>query len=78
MVYRRSFSHLVRLWWMCVLALALAACATVRPEERGNLAHPSMTYGADGLLQAQEEEVFSNREGATGGGKAVGGGCGCN
>lgn len=60
------------------LAMVLTGCATVRPEERGKLANPSMTFGSDGLVQAHEDHVFVNREGSYGGGTVTGGGCGCN
>lgn len=58
--------------------LALAACSTVRPEEKEFLAQPSMTFGSGGEDAAQEDHVISNREGSYGGGGVSGGGCGCN
>ena len=64
----------------CALALAALApgCVTVRPEEREFLADPAMTFGGGGEAVAQEEHVFSNREGSFGAGTVTGGGCGCN
>jgi hypothetical protein len=61
-----------------LLATALSACATVRPEERERLADPSMTFGARSMAQRHEQHVLENREGSNGAGAATGGGCGCN
>jgi hypothetical protein len=58
--------------------LALAGCATVRPEEKERLAEPSMTFTAGGMAQRSEEHVLENREASYGAGNARGGGCGCN
>lgn len=80
MVESRHFSKpfpLIRV--MAIAAIVTTSgCATVRPEERGKLANPSMTFGSDGLVQAHEDHVFVNREGSYGGGTVTGGGCGCN
>ena len=69
-------------WWMrCLGASALvllAGCATVRPEDKEHLAEPAMTWGDEGIGDAQERHVLDNREGSTGGGNTSGGGCGCN
>jgi hypothetical protein len=59
----------------CLLLLA-AGCARVAPYERGALAQPSMT--TSDLAPPSEEHVRAVQEGATGGGFAAGGGCGCN
>jgi hypothetical protein len=62
-----------------LLSAALAgldACAGVAPYERGLLAHPSMTT-AD-LASPSQQHVRDVQEGASGGGFAAGGGCGCN
>ncbi len=58
--------------------LALGACATVRPEERENLAKPSMGFGGEANVEAHEEHLYSNREGTMGASAVSGGGCGCN
>lgn len=58
------------------LALFLAACAHVPPYERAQLAHPTMT--TSDLARTAEDHVRAVQEGATGGGFAAGGGCGCN
>jgi hypothetical protein len=83
----RSPSRLERLvCWHARLTLGLGAafafllvgCATVRPEERELLAEPSMQMATGSMAGAHEQHVLDNREGASGGGTARGGGCGCN
>jgi hypothetical protein len=62
---------------LCSLA-SVAACATVKPQDKELLADPAMIYGSGGATpQRQEEHVLENREGSTTGSSA-GGGCGCN
>lgn len=70
----------VRVFWSfaALLALWLAGCATVRPEDKEFLAEPSMTWSAGGIAKAHEDHVVENREGSFGGNGAKGGGCGCN
>jgi len=72
----RGLAFARTLGWLGLLALA--ACSTVRPEEKEFLAQPSMTFGSGGEDSAQEDHVISNREGSYGGGGVSGGGCGCN
>lgn len=67
-----------RVMAFAVCVLGNASCVTVRPEEKELLADPAMVYGASGELEAQEEHVLANREGAAGAGRTSGGGCGCN
>ena len=64
--------------WLLAAALALAGCATVRPEDKEHLAEPAMTWGDEGLADQQQRHVLDNREGSTGAGNTSGGGCGCN
>jgi hypothetical protein len=75
-----EFSRLVRDFVAGVLIagilLPLTGCASVPPYERGRLAHPTMAV--DDPTRAAEEHVRGVHEGATGGGFAAGGGCGCN
>lgn len=64
---------------LLVAALSLffsTGCTRVAPYERGVLARPTMAPGQ--LAGPGEEHVFDVHEGATGGGSAGGGGCGCN
>jgi hypothetical protein len=63
---------------LLLLAAALAGCATVRAEDKEFHAQPAMTFGAGGEAEAQEQHVFSNREGSFGAQGVSGGGCGCN
>jgi hypothetical protein len=69
-----SSKLLVAAW----IALACAACAGVRPEDKEHLAEPAMTFGQEGMTEEHEQHVLDNREGSTGGGDSRGGGCGCN
>jgi hypothetical protein len=67
----------MRLWSAALLlVLPCAACAHVAAYERGSLAHPTMK--TSDLAPPSEEHTRSVQEGATGGGTAAGGGCGCN
>jgi hypothetical protein len=59
-----------------LLALATSACTHVQAYERGNLAHPTMTTAPAVGIGA--EHMYATQEGATGGGAAAEGGCGCN
>ncbi len=61
---------------LLLFAIAISGCARVAPYERGLLAHPSMT--TSDLAPPSEQHVREVQEGATGGGFAAGGGCGCN
>ena len=61
-----------------VLGLSLAACTTVRPQERAALADPSMQFEGDPHVDSQMRHALDNREGSYGGGGVSGGGCGCN
>jgi hypothetical protein len=65
--------------WVAVLGLLpLAACVTVRPEQRAILADPIMQFQGDAREAAQRQHVLENREGSFGGSSVQGGGCGCN
>lgn len=56
----------------------LAACVTVRPQQRAVLADPIMRFEGDPQAAAQLRHALDNREGSYGGGGVSGGGCGCN
>ncbi len=67
---------------LCAAALIAAAtlggCASqVQPWERGNLATEAMT-GHARHKSSFVSHVYFSREANAGGGKVVGGGCGCN
>jgi hypothetical protein len=61
---------------LLLLLPTLAACADIKPYERGALAHPTMTTADP--TRPGEEHARDVQEGAVGGGFAAGGGCGCN
>jgi uncharacterized protein DUF4266 len=65
---------------LLILIASLAACGrqAVRASEKQFLADQVMIFDDDPHESAMAEHVRSNREGATGGHGAGGGGCGCN
>jgi hypothetical protein len=66
-------------FWLGGALLALtSACATVAPYERETLSRTDMELSSQRELRTGEEHARSYREGSSGGGRARGGGCGCN
>jgi hypothetical protein len=66
---------------LVMLAIAAATgCGrhAVRAAEKEFLADQIMIFDEDGQLTAADNHIRSEREGATGGHGAGGGGCGCN
>jgi hypothetical protein len=61
---------------MCLMLLS--SCANVPQIDRGVLAKRIMQFDPHPEETIFQDEVRAFREGAIGGGKAVGGGCGCN
>ncbi len=65
-----------------VLAVSalFSGCAITPPQpwEKGYLAKPEMTMGADPLAQRFDQHIYSSKENASGGYGVGGGGCGCN
>lgn len=61
-----------------ILALFLVSCANVKQIDRGVLAKRIMQFDPHPEETIFQDEVRAFRENAIGGGKAVGGGCGCN
>ncbi len=63
-------------------AAAGSGCAGIEPwvapYEREALADPLMALSRDPLSDRHRQHVQDVREGARGGGRSVGGGCGCN
>jgi hypothetical protein len=53
-----------------------SACASLKPYERGKLAHPTMLLGD--MSRAGPAHVYAIHEGAVGGDSGAKGGCGCN
>lgn len=60
-----------------VLALCASGCAEVAPWERGNLAKPHMALDPSPMQSSLRSHHYGSREASSGGGAAVGGGCGC-
>lgn len=58
--------------------LGLTACTHVEPWERGYLAKANMAAQTDPQAGQLDNHVYFSKEGSSGGGKATGGGCGCN
>ncbi|MEM9191003.1 MAG: DUF4266 domain-containing protein [Myxococcota bacterium] len=75
---RFSFSAALIGVGVILTSLLAPGCVTVRPEDKEFLADPAMTFGSEGMREAHDEHVFSNREGSFGAGGVSGGGCGCN
>ena len=64
-----------------LLVAALAgACGTVKPWERGALAHASVDPSSNTRIASEDflTHTFDVREGSSGGTGHTGGGCGCN
>ena len=63
-----------------LLSLGTTGCGrhAVRASEKEFLADQVMVFDNDPHESAAEDHVLSNREGASGGHGAGGGGCGCN
>ena len=75
---RHHGTALAALGLLVVLAPTLGGCATVKPWQRGRLAHRCMVFGAEAGESTLEQHAFQYREGAAGGLGGGGGGCGCN
>lgn len=60
------------------LSLATAACGTVQPWERGELARPTMAWDPDPLRASLSAHVHDSKEASSGRIGLAGGGCGCN
>lgn len=65
---------------LCVSAafIALAGCSTVEPWDRGTLAKDVMAWQSEPLKASLDNHIYFSKEGTAGGGRAAGGGCGCN
>lgn len=68
---------LMGLWVLGALA-GLGGCAVVKPYEREILADPIMDPDVGFAKQTLLQKFLSTREGSTGGGTGLGGGCGCS
>ena len=50
----------------------------VEPWERGVLARPEMSLGADAVSRGFDDHIYFSKEASSGGRGFGGGGCGCN
>lgn len=50
----------------------------VQPWERGVLARPEMSLGADAVSRGFDDHIYFSKEASSGGRGFGGGGCGCN
>lgn len=67
-----------RLLALCIATAALAACAEVKPWQKGELAKPQMAFDGDPLESRFLQHTYFSKENASGGYGVGGGGCGCN
>ncbi len=67
---------MIRCLILTLLLATAGGCATVKPYQRGKLAHPTMLLSD--LSRAGAAHVYAIQEGAVGGDSGAKGGCGCN
>ena len=68
----------MRIFLAVLLGLALSACETVQPWERGTLARDDMQWQTDPMEARLRNHIHYSKEASSGGVGAAGGGCGCN
>jgi hypothetical protein len=73
-----NMNRAIRTALLLGLGLWLSGCAPVSPWERGHLAKSHMALAPHPTQSSLRDHIYVAREGALGGGMAVGGGCGCN
>ncbi len=61
-----------------VTALTSGCASRVQAWERGTLASYEMRADRDPIASQASEHIYFSREGASGGRRVGGGGCGCN
>ena len=69
---------MIRALALAVLSLAVSACASVAPYQRGHLARPDMAFEDSPGAAKALEKVFVAKEAASGSSSVGGSGCGCN
>ena len=67
-----------RVFLLFIIVSSISACTNVQPWERGYLARDIMAWDIDTQKAAFDRHINFSKEGSSGGGQAVGGGCGCN
>lgn len=68
----------LKLFCISAAFITLAACSTVEPWNRGALAKDVMAWQSHPLKASLDNHIYFSKEGTAGGGRAAGGGCGCN
>jgi len=63
---------------LLMLTLMSGCASNVKPWERGTLSRAEMQWVSDPMEAQLSRHVYFSKEASTGGGEAVGGGCGCN
>jgi len=63
---------------LMILVASCAACTSVKPWERGNLARPEMALSPDPLAKQIQDHIYHSKEGSSSVVAGSGGGCGCN
>ena len=63
---------------LCVASLQGCSLAPVQAWDKQDLARPEMAIDPDRLDAAHTDHIHFSREGAAGGWRIGGGGCGCN
>lgn len=78
--HRRALSWLGRCGLMALGMASLQACSLVPVQawDKQDLARPEMAIEPDRLDAAHTDHIHFSREGAAGGWRIGGGGCGCN
>ncbi len=70
---------IIKLFTPLLVGVVISGCATnVQPWERGDLALPSMQFGAYPVNDANDDHLYFSKEATSGGRGFGGGGCGCN
>lgn len=69
---------MIRLILLISMILFISACSQVKPWQRGHLAKTEMQGVPLDQKAKLDQHVYFSKEGASGGGRAAGGGCGCN
>lgn len=72
---KRSLLRCLAPW---LATAVLAACADVKPWQKGELAKPQMAFDPDPLQSRYQQHIYFSKENASGGYGVGGGGCGCN
>jgi hypothetical protein len=77
---RRRVAPSIQLVLLGLVPWLAGACTVVPPQpwQKGALARPEMTMGADTLEQRYSRQIYASKENSGSGAGIGGGGCGCN